>query len=242
MGYTFPNSGIDWVAIKPSVLKITNPFADIHLDVYIQTHALNRLSERIDCFPTGSIHFNMFISLKDPMVFYDNNHNTLIEFRYFGMKAGYLRVDIIEGKIIIRTFLFVTNNGTPEGQKLEKITGLQKLDKKYLAIDKLSTFMTSDIGNNEKVRKIFISTGCQSLLDLYEKSKQVSTSSSDHFDADLMLKYIEHDKEHYPDSFKQTTLLSTQSENISPQTKPSLLPSGTLRRDKIVNNTKFEIA
>ena len=52
-------------------------------------------------------------------------------------------MDIIEGKIVIRTFLFVTNNGTPEGKKLAQITGLQKLDKKYLALDKLSTFMTS---------------------------------------------------------------------------------------------------
>ena len=214
LGYSFPNFGIEWITIKPSDLNIVNPFADIPLDVYIQTHALLRLSERIDCFLTGSLHYNMFISFKDPKVFYDSYNNILIEYRYLGTKAGYFRVDIIEGKIVIRTFLFVTNNGTPEGLKLQNITGLQKLDKKYLALDKLSTFMTSDIGNNEKVRKIFTSAGCQCLLDLYEKSNKTSTNSSDHFDADLMLKYIEHDKEHRPGSFKHTTLLSTQPEII----------------------------
>ena len=162
LGYPFPNFGIEWITIKPSDLNIVNPFADIPLDVYIQTHAL----------------------------------------------------DIIEGKIVIRTFLFITNNGTPEGLKLQNITGLQKLDKKYLAIDKLSTFMTSDIGNNEKVRKIFTSAGCECLLELYEKSNKTLTNSANHFDADLMLKYIEHDNEYRPGSFKHTTLLSTQPEII----------------------------
>jgi hypothetical protein len=214
LGYSFPNYGIEWISIKPSVLNIDNSFADIPLDVYIQSHALLRLSERIDCYLTGSLHYNMFISFKDPKVSYDSNHNILIEYRYFGMKAGYFRLDIVEGKIIIRTFLFVTNNGTPEGIKLEHITGLKKLDKKYLALDKLSTFMTSDIGNNEKVRKIFISAGCQCLLDLYEKSHIIATNSPNHFDADLMLKYIEHDNEYRPESFKKTTLLSTQPEII----------------------------
>ena len=205
LGYTFPNFGIDWITIIPSDLNIDNP--GIPLDVYIQTHALHRLSERIDCYPTGSIHYQMFMSFKFPKVFYDNNHNILIEYRYFGMKAGYFRADISEGKLVIRTFLFVTNNGTPEGQKLQNITGLQKLDKKYLAIDKLSTFMTSDIGNNEKVRKIFIAAGCQCLLDLYEKSNHISTNSSNHFDADMMLKYIGLEKANLPESIQTGSVL-----------------------------------
>lgn len=214
LGYSFPNFGIEYITLEPSDLNIVTPIADTPLDVYIQPHALLRLSERIDCFMTGTLHYNMFLSFKEPKVFFDSHNNILIEYRFLGMKAGYFPVDIIDGKIVIRTFLFVTNNGTPEGLMLEKITGLQKLDKKYLAIDKLSTFMTSDIGNNEKVRKIFINAGCQCLLDLYEKSHTIATNSSNHFDADLMLKYIEHDKEYRPGSFKHTTLPDTQPEFI----------------------------
>jgi hypothetical protein len=214
LGYSFPNFGIEYITIKPSDLNIINPIDDIPLDVYIQTHALLRLSERIDCFMTGTLHFNMFLSFKEPKVFYDSHNNILIEYRFTGTKAGYFLVDIIDGKIVIRTFLFVTNNGTPEGLMLEKITGLQKLDKKYLAIDKLSTFMTSDIGNNEKVRKIFISAGCQCLLDLYEKSHTIATNSSNHFDSDLLLKYIEHDKRNRPESNQLESLFKTQPELI----------------------------
>lgn len=139
-----------------------------------------------------------------PVVSNDLYGNILMEFRYFNTKAGYFRLDIIDGKIIIRTFLFVTNNGTPEGQKLGSNTGLQKLDKKYLAIDKLSTFMTSDIGKNENVKKIFIDAGCQCLLELYERSHSVATNTPKHFDSELMLKYIDYERKYFPELLKQS--------------------------------------
>jgi hypothetical protein len=41
-----------------------------------------------------------------------------------------------EGKLVIRSFLFLTNDGTPEGWKLRALTGLAKRDKKYLEIEK----------------------------------------------------------------------------------------------------------
>ena len=201
LGYSFPNFGIEYITIKSSDFGLDKSFGDKPLDVYIQSHALQRLSERIDCYLKGSVHYCLFMSLKDPKVFYVNN-NLLIEYRYFNMKTGYLRIEIIDDKVVIKTFLFVTNNGTPEGQMLEKITGLKKLDKKYLALDRLSTFMSSDIGNNEKVKEIFTSAGCQCLLDLYEKSHQISSISSKQFDTKLLLKYIDYDKELHPQFLK----------------------------------------
>jgi hypothetical protein len=190
VGWAFAYVGVEWISLKPSDLGIKSSFAKIPLKTYIQSHAINRLSERIDCFETGLIQFNMYISLVKPVIAHDNNHNLLIEFNFFGTKAGYFRADIVNGIVLIRTFLFVTNNGTPEGQLLEKNTGLQMLDKKYLAIDKLSTFMTSDLDKNEEVRRIFRSSGCQCLLDLYEKMKPLVTKHNKSFDMGLMLKYM----------------------------------------------------
>jgi len=200
VGWAFAFTGLVWNTLKPSVFKMKSPVSDIPLNVYIQSHALQRLSERIDCFQTGVVQFNMFLSLQDTRVFYDHHHNLLIEFRIYNTKAGYFRVDMVEGMIVIRTFLFVTNSGTPEGQKLEQNTGLQKLDKKYLAIDKLSTFMTSDIGNNQEVRNIFVAAGCKCLIDLYEDMNQLVTKHSKQFDANLMLKYLAYDKPLFPET------------------------------------------
>ena len=200
VGWASAFTGLDWITLKPSVFKIKSPFADVPLNVYIQSHALQRLSERIDCFQTGVVQFNMYLSLRDPKVFYDHHHNILVEFRISNTKAGYFRVDMVEGMIVIRTFLFVTNSGTPEGQKLEQNTGLQKLDKKYLAIDKLSTFMTSDIGNNQEVRNIFVAAGCKCLIDLYEGMNPLVTKHSKQFDANLMLKYLAYHQPSFPET------------------------------------------
>ncbi|NVO12220.1 MAG: hypothetical protein HXX16_19835 [Bacteroidales bacterium] len=190
VGWAIPSVGIQWVSIKPSVLNINSPFAEIPLPVYIQSHALNRLSERIDCFWTGFVQYNMYNSLLDAKVFRDSHNKLLIEYQFFGTKAGYFRVDMIDGVLVIRTFLFITNNGTPEGQLLEKNTGLQKLDKSYLAIDKLSTFMTSDLDKNEEIQRIFKTSGCQCLLDLYDKMKPMVTKHANGFDSNLMLNYL----------------------------------------------------
>ncbi|MDZ7608589.1 MAG: hypothetical protein U5K79_24065 [Cyclobacteriaceae bacterium] len=107
--------------------------------------------------------------------------------------------------ILIRTFLFITNASTPEGQLLEKNTGLQKLDKKYLALDKCSTYVNSDIGKSEKVREIFISAGCQCLLDLYEKMNPLLTNKHEKFVADQLLKYLSV-KEYSAPAFPQNSL------------------------------------
>lgn len=194
VGWAFSHTGPEWLSLKPSLLGVKSPFAEIPLNVYIQAHALNRLSERIDCFWTGYAQVNMYASLRNPKLAYDVNHNLLIEYTFFGTKAGYFRADIVNGIILIRTFLFVTNNGTPEGQLLEKNTGLQKLDKKYLNIDKLSTFMNSDLDKNLEVQKIFKSAGCQCLIDLYNKTKAMSFKNKSEFNFDVMLSYIDPDK------------------------------------------------
>lgn len=206
VGYAFPNFGIDWVSIDALTLNIQHLHIDTAFDVYIQSHALQRLSERMDCFPAGLLHYNMFISLKFPKVFRDSNQNILIEFRFFEVKAGYFLVDLIDEKVLIKTFLFLTNNGAPEGQKLGSITGLQKFDKKYLALDRLSTFMTSEIGENETLRSLLISADCGCLLDLYERTKIISTNTSKKFDAEFMLKYISQRQKHIPD-FKAAPIL-----------------------------------
>lgn len=136
--------------------------------VYIQSHALERLSERVDSVDTGYLHFNMYNSFKNPKVCKNKKGDWLFEFNLHEKKIGYFKGDVIDGKIILRTFLFLTNNGTPEGERLHEHTGMMKEDKMYLTIDKLSSFTNSDIKTNEHVKDIFIKAGCQSLFEINE--------------------------------------------------------------------------
>jgi hypothetical protein len=169
----FDGKGPFLISIKPSVLNISSHFANIPLDVYFQQHAIDRLFERIDCISKGIVYSWVLLSLYTPRVSYDTNNNLLIEFNILGTKAGYFRVDIVEGILLVRTFLFITNNTTPEGLLLERTTGLQKLDKKYLAIDKLSTFMTSEISNSTEICHVLDNAGCLCLIDLHDKVKEI---------------------------------------------------------------------
>ncbi len=194
LGWAIADSGSKWLRLKPSQLGIKNAFAEIPLDVYIQSHALNRLSERVDCFCDGIVQFNLYNSLQNPVVTHDANNKPLIEYLFFQNKAGYLRADIVNGIILIRTFLFITNNGTPEGRKIEKNTGLQLLDKKYLEIDKLSTFMNSDLDTNEAAKEILISCGCKSLIDLFGNMKFLVTKKDNGIHFDSMLAYMDVNK------------------------------------------------
>jgi hypothetical protein len=209
VGWAFAFSGPEWLCLKPSDLGFKSPFAEQPLKVYIQSHALNRLIERIDCFWPGTVQFNMYCSLLSPKITYDSSNNLLIEFSFFGHKAGYFRADIINEIILIRTFLFITNNGTPEGQLLEKNTGLLKADKKYLAIDKLSAFMNSDLDKNKEVQQLFINSGCQCLLDLFNKGKPLLTKTGKGFNSDLILSYLKKDNDNIADYDKFKTLFTS---------------------------------
>lgn len=172
--------------------------ADTLFEVYIQPHALNRLSERIDSISPGIMHFDMVSSLAVPAVRREKNGDFLFEFHIFNLKAGYFRATMIDRTILIRTFLFLTNSGTPEGRRLEKLTGLQMLDKKYLAIDRLSALIHSDVWENEEVSALFRQAGCGSLLDLCPKLKESSFWEHPEQNieiADRMLEYMQKGRE-----------------------------------------------
>jgi hypothetical protein len=187
--WAFPNGGIEYAKLKPKALNTIQIKTDAPKEVYIQTHALNRLAERIDSLPWGLVQAFMHISIRDAKMIIKHNNNLLIEFYFYEYKLGYFVVDIEDEVIVIRTFLFLTNGGTPEGQKLDKNTGLQKLDKNYLGIDKLSTFMASDISSNPEIRNIFDEAGCSILIDVYEKIKEFSLK---HSSIDKLLNIIDY--------------------------------------------------
>lgn len=165
MGYAiaYPEPKLDIISIPSEEVFLQKGFM---LDVYIQQHALDRLDERLDGADVGSSHYGIYESLKKFKVCKNKRGNLLFEYRYFGHKVGYFKGDISAGRIILRTFLFLTNNGTPEGEKLHANTGLLKEDKIYLVIDKLSTFVNSDIASHPRIKQLFLDAGCESLFNI----------------------------------------------------------------------------
>lgn len=157
-----------WVhtKIKPSLLGFKTGSIDIPLQVYIQKHALIKLRERIDITP-GIMHYMTFMLMNQEVIkHHKTDNNSLVEYYLSDQKVGYLLVSLVDAKLIIRTFLFLTNDGTPEGKKLNQLLSFDKQDKKYLMIDTLPTFNSYHIEKNEHLSKLFREAGCGSLLKL----------------------------------------------------------------------------
>lgn len=152
------------VSFKPSTIGL-HCETDKALPVYLQRHAIDRLDERLGLRP-DVVHSHLFFSLfEQPVKYVVGNDHTLIEFYMYEHKVGYLLTTLHDDKLVIRSFLFLTNDGTPEGKKLRKLTGLEKYDKKYLGIDKLSTFTAYRIHEAPELSELFRQAGCGSLLE-----------------------------------------------------------------------------
>jgi hypothetical protein len=154
IGWTFKDNSFEWIYLLPSDLGIKSLPEDQQIPVYIQSHAIQRIFERIDCIHPDVLISSVYISLRKCTCIKDRGKFTL-ELKILDVKVGYLSAVMIDGKLVIRTFLFLTFNGTPEGKRLEEFSGLKALDTKYLKMDKLSSFMTSKLKENEELRSIF---------------------------------------------------------------------------------------
>lgn len=153
------------LSMKAGLLNPGCPVPDMQLEVYFQNHALDRLRERIDCADFNVSYVEMCRSFLNPEVISQGELRGLVSFYLLGMKLGYFIVEAREGIVTIRTFLFLTNDGTPEGDKLRKHLGLAQEDKQYTGLDRLSTFLLSDIRKDQELCEVLHKTGCGVLLD-----------------------------------------------------------------------------
>lgn len=133
-------------------------------DVYIQSHTLNRLAERLQGIDISVLHYSVLNSFNKPKVCRNRSGVLLVEYSVLDDKVGYFVCEVTDEKAILKTFLFLTHNGTPEADKLQATMGLMKEDISYLGIDKLSTFILSDIASNERLKQLFIDAGCECLF------------------------------------------------------------------------------
>lgn len=190
IGWTFKDDVFEWLFLLPPQLGIKSLPEDQHIPVYIQSHAIQRIFERIDCIWSHTLISSIYHSLRECVVIKAKD-KYIIEYKILKVKVGYLSAIMTEGKLVIRTFLFLTFNGTPEGKRLEDFIGLKMLDTKYLKMDKLSSFMTGKLRENEELRSIFEKADCLHLVELYDKLDQFSAVHPDHSPVEMLARYLD---------------------------------------------------
>jgi hypothetical protein len=167
-----------WLTVPRNLLSSRNDAKNAELDMYVQAHALHRFDERMrgldDQLGLGrSLNF----SLRDAVVCRHNGDEGLIEFTHDGKRLGYFAFTCTETMLVVRTFLFLTNSGTPEGVKLDDLLGTRKIDKNYLGIDSIFAFLHTDLLSSPWLCDALVEAGCEQLCDLasdFRAKKQAS--------------------------------------------------------------------
>lgn len=108
--------------------------------IYVQNHAIEALEKRIDTKNISILLFHLAFCLEKPELrYYEGKY--LLTYRITNnTKVGYFVCSFVSGCLVLRTFLFITYDGTPEGDLISVKLELDKQSKTYMGLDKHSTF------------------------------------------------------------------------------------------------------
>lgn len=135
---------------------------------YIGTHAIERLKERLDGVPSIYIHNCIRDSIYSAHERYKDKlwKKRQIPLCIQDVKVGYLVISNHKQKFYIHTFLFITNKGTPEGNRLFESLGIRIEESKYFKLGRLSTYTNSDVFEIDELKYILRGCRCEELQKL----------------------------------------------------------------------------
>lgn len=186
---------VGWLSADVSLLGNFYKGNKKTLDVFIQSHALTRLKERLDLLDQEAINYALWENTHNISHFESYNGYLLLPFKVFDVKIGYLVANVVEDKLLFRTFLFITHNSSPEGVRLRKLTGLGKKDITYWKIDRLSTFVKLNEGKYPGLIQLFSKAGLEKLMEL--KNKKFTIESMQTANLDGLTEYISRGKNEF---------------------------------------------
>lgn len=151
-------------------------FGPDEFPVYMQSHVLEQLKRRIPFSSPVSVT----LSLGKPVFVKRDDDSILVEYRCGDHRLGYFVGAVIGDKVLIKTFLFLTMQGTPEADLLYKKLRLTRKDIEYTRLDELSLFAAPDIRQDKELTRMLQQCACGHLLelDLEEELENVRTGGA----------------------------------------------------------------
>ena len=164
---------IQWVKWSGKTLGLPKP--DQEYPVLVQRHTLDRLYGRQGRLRLlwkyeELVHDCLWRSLRSPMLCPParDDGGFLVEYRIGPYKLGYLVGQVLSDKVVIRTFLFLTMDGTPEGEELHRQLRINRTDKAFLGLDDLATFVLTDVQKDAQLVSLLKRCGCGHLCECVE--------------------------------------------------------------------------
>jgi hypothetical protein len=171
----------------------------VYLDIYIQSHALQRIKERLDIFPAHRRNFYVM----EPLLYMHEVEESMsgnpMLTCYFkdGLRyiyLGYFPFIIQKNKLIVLSFLPLISEDTLAGWHLSHRLGLQIKDRMFLGMDKLSFFLTVDFDQIPVLKKALSVTSIWSLVE-YAASHPELGFTIDQKKTQMVKKFFEHKEE-----------------------------------------------
>ena len=159
-------SSISWISWKAAHLgRAEGEYPEY--PVYIQSHALRQLHARAN-LPAAAPYIEAWLaeSLTNPNIVERRGQELLVEYRIAQHRIGYLVVTPLEDLIAVRTFLFLTMEGTPEARRLKHRLGLARRDTEWVGLHELAAFTQTDLKDDPVLRALMEECGCGHLFSL----------------------------------------------------------------------------
>lgn len=166
LGYVNNNLEMKWVFVPVKKLKGIYKGDKKYLPICIQIHAYHRLFERMEAIHEINSLWHFSNTLKNSLQIEIYNGHILIPYFYWDHKCGYFVAAINKNRLIIKTFLFLTHQNTPEGEKLQEILGLSKEEIAYWKIDTLHNFINSGLEKDHQMMEAFQQAGISHLFNI----------------------------------------------------------------------------
>lgn len=220
MGFPEFDKGIRWTTVASERLGLPHGKS---YPCYIQQHAIVRLMERIGIFSESVTVFQACLSLEQGKVLLIPGSDAYhIELRILNIKLGYLVTSLIDDMLVVKTFIFVTQSGSPEGKRIETAMRLNRDEKDYIGMSSLKGFLSEDVARNPKMAILLEKVGCTDLLKAYEVFSQKVSIKGMQATGRIITQYLEKSWEYC--SIESMKSYSSDHLAIVPQLPPQPAP------------------
>ncbi len=194
LGFPEKDKGVRWASVASGRLGLAPGGS---YPCYIQQHAIKRMVERIAIFSESVTVFQACLSLEQGKVLRIPGSDAYhIEFKIMNLKLGYLVAILLDDILVVKTFIFITQSGSPEGKRIETTTGIKRDDKDYIGMGNLKGFLSEDVAKNPKMALLLEKVGCADLLKAYDVFSQKVNIKGMQATGRIITQYLEKSWEH----------------------------------------------
>jgi hypothetical protein len=145
------------------------------LTIYIQSHAIHRMKERLDTMdPIDRTRMMVCSLIFSPEIRLGADSQPLLCCRWEDTILGYFAFVVQDDKLVIITFLPLAFPSTSEGKQLHERLHLQPEDIRYLEMDKLRFYIYTNFDKIPKLKQVLIDIGIYNIVSTFTPNPDIT--------------------------------------------------------------------